>query len=146
MAEFQVSPHSFVALDTVGILNPILKCFWSLKGWATAKLIAMVPPNWKPEHSKSRCFSPNFKWFLWPFIWILNDSGFQIPFEIRDLRLPLLFVGSLSLNTYLTKITKQKNYQVAIDFWSGLKATRTWSFRRIVRRKLRISRQVQMFT
>ena len=52
--------------------------------------IAIVPTIRKPDHSKSGCFCPDFKWFLtkWrPFVRISNGwaSGFQMPFKIRTI-------------------------------------------------------------
>ena len=56
-------------------------------GRALAKAIAIVPTIRKPDHSKSRHYCPDFKWFLtkWrPFVRISNGwaSGYQIPFKI----------------------------------------------------------------
>ena len=50
--------------------------------------ISIVPTIWKPDHSKSGHFCPNYKWFAtrWqPFVPISNGwaSRFQISFEIQ---------------------------------------------------------------
>ena len=54
---------------------------------ALAVAIAIVPTIQKPDHSKSKHFCPDFKWFLtkWlPFVLISNGFGFQISDPIQN--------------------------------------------------------------
>ena len=70
-----------------------------------ALAMAIVSTIWKPDHSKSGRFCPDFKWLLtkrWPFVWISNGwaSGFQIPFKIQNISNPTCF-GPFKIQTRL---------------------------------------------
>ena len=89
---FEIRKH----LKSRSIWNPDFFKVKFSNGRALAMFIAIVPTIWKPDHSKTGCFCPDFKWFLtkWrPFIQISNGwaSGFQIPFKIQTICNPTSF-------------------------------------------------------
>ena len=60
---------------------------WDLKSDLLKSGNIWNPTIWNPDHLKSGCFFPDFKWFLtkwWLFFRISNGvaSGYQITFEI----------------------------------------------------------------
>ena len=70
---------------------------------ALAVSIAIVQTIQKPDHSKSRRFCPDFKWFLtkWrQFVRISNGwaLGFQMPFKIQTICNPTSF-GPFEIQT-----------------------------------------------
>ena len=99
IAEF----HNSRDPNTMGIWNPTIWNPETFEIWkhlksrpfeghisnsgSLAVAIALALTIRKPDHSKSGCFCPDFKWFLtkWlPFVRISNGraSGLQIPFQI----------------------------------------------------------------
>ena len=86
-------------------------------GQALAVAIAIIPKFWKPDHSKSRHFCLDLKWFLtkwWPFVLISNGwtSRFQIPFKILTI-CALQYVAMTEHTTQMSRL-RQVTRQVLI--------------------------------
>ena len=67
-------------------------------GEAYAMTTAIVPTIWKLNHSKSRCFCPDFKWGSDKMVAICPDFKW-LGFQISD---PILNLDHLQPNLFLT--------------------------------------------